>query len=193
MDGLPASEASVASHPDAMASTALLAAATADRAAATVAWVPTLDAYAAGGVFYRSSLGAPAPTWSVGVTTSAPLFLGTARSSAVEQAEAAERGAAADRDVVFRSVSAARAVAVANLRDRAEAVYLADDGRQLAAAELALAEDRFGTGASDNAAVVEGQARLAEAERGAVDAMALFNLAVIAWYRAEGTLESLAR
>ncbi len=190
---LPASAATIGSHPSVMAVTEGLAATTSVRQAAAVAWVPSVDVYATGGVFYRSSLDAPAPTWSVGVTTSAPLFLGTARASELDRARASERGAEADRDVVWRSVEAARAVAAADLQDRADGVYLADDGRALAAAELVLAEDRFATGASDNAAVVDAQARLAEAERTLVDAVASFNLAVVAWYRAEGTLESLAR
>jgi cobalt-zinc-cadmium efflux system outer membrane protein len=175
-------------RPDLAAAELATEAATLDRRSAALGVLPTVEAYADGGVLRTAETH---PIASVGVEATVPLLTGTARRSQVDllDAVAAQRGL--EQQDLEREVSVQVKVADANVATGEQAWALAKEARRLAEQEVALAEDRFATGASSNVEVVEAQARLSTATTGEVDALAAYNLALIEAWRARGRLAEL--
>jgi outer membrane protein len=98
-----------------------------------------------------------------------------------------------DAESADRAIEVEMRVALATLREAAVGVEVAESAVGLADEELRLAEERFSAGLTDNSAVVEAQARQAEVSRSRVDAIAAYNLSVVAWFSAQGRLRELAR
>jgi multidrug efflux pump len=181
----------VADRPDLAAATLAPEATRADRAATLAGAVPTVSAFGTAGVFAIAGQD-PFPTVSVGLEAAAPLFVGTTRIAAARRLAAEAEVGRRDGEDLAREVER-------DVRATDVAVAAADQGRRvarsaldLAEREVALAEDRFQSGAASNVEVVEAQGRLAEAVDGAVSADAAYAGAVLQAWAARGRLRDLA-
>jgi multidrug efflux pump len=184
--------AALESHPSAVASEATVRAAEADRRAAYSGAVPAIDAYADNGVFHRWGEDY-ARTQQYGLTASWTLVGGGGRVAELRGSKAVLEAARLDAESADRAIEVEMRVALATLREAAIGVEVAESAVALAEEELRLAEERFAAGLTDNTAVVEAQARQAEVSRSRVDAIAAYNLSVVAWFSAQGRLRELAQ
>ena len=129
----------------------------------------------------------PAPFWSVGVSTSLPLFLRSTRAEygmaqlRVEQAELARE--AADQDLELSVDNALRALR----RDRA-GLKVAEQTLEAAEASLAAQEERLAEGRGSTRDVVEALELLQQAEANTLSAQIQVQLSGLRAQRVEGTL-----
>lgn len=166
-------------------------AARAERAAAQLGWVPQITGYGTLGYFARSDIQAPSAT--AGLAAAVPVFTGLGRTGASRRASAVVSAAELRLEDLEREVAVQNAIADDAVTAGREAWTIATEARALAEQEVALAEDRFATGAASNIEVVEAQARLAGAVTSEVAALATYNRALIEAWRARGTLILLSR
>ncbi|MEQ1502766.1 MAG: efflux RND transporter permease subunit, partial [Myxococcota bacterium] len=179
-------------RPDLAAAARTVAAATAAKRAIAAQLVPDLSAFGTAGLLAIDGAGDPTPTASVGLQADVVLFSGTLRSHTVQRLDAVARDAAIAAEDLGREASVEIASADAAVATGARSWELAQSARGLAEQEVALAEDRFATGAASNVEVVEAQARLTQAVVAEVDALAAYNLALLDAWRSRGRLRELA-
>lgn len=175
---VPAASFDPAGRADVRALTASLDERRARRRAASLAYVPTLDAFGSLRAHANDLFGDDGDDWTVGLALRWTAFAGFGRDADLDRArvgeriarlrvEHATREAAREVDAADRSVDAARG--------RVEATSVALHAAGTAAS---LMRRRFEEGLATPDELLQAEARLAEKRSGAVDALAAWNAAV---------------
>jgi multidrug efflux pump len=180
-----------ADRPDLAAADTLAGALRAERAAVLAQAVPTVSAFGSAGVFAIAGED-PFPTLSVGLEAAAPLFAGTTRSASARRLAAEAEVARYGAEDLGREVALGIEAADVRVAAAGETLAASRAAVGLAEQEVALAEDRFRTGATSNVEVVEAQGRLAEVLLAEITASAEHADAVLAAWAARGRLRELA-
>jgi outer membrane protein TolC len=130
-------------------------------------------------------------TYSYGIRVSVPIFDGLRRSARVDEQTAQLReGEARERDL-RQQVEADVRGALLDVASGREQVAAGRERLRLADREYAEARERFRTGVSGNADVVQASSSLNRARTRLVDALVNFHLARVALARAQGTVTLL--
>jgi outer membrane protein len=130
-------------------------------------------------------------TYSYGIRVSVPIFDGLRRSArADEQAAALHEAEARERDL-RQQVEAEVRGALLDVASGREQVAAGRERLRLADREYAEARERFRTGVSGNADVVQASSSLNRARTRLVDALVSFQTARVALARAQGTVTLL--
>ncbi len=179
-------------RPDLLAARADVDAARWSHAATKALLAPRLVAFAQAGVLSRFDDNGWLPTTALGATATWTGFdVGT--FSQMHQRSAQVESARSRLEAVERTVSDEVTAARADLEAATAAAKLADVTVDLATQELALAEDRWRSGAADQLEVVEAQVQLSSASVGRVEASVARERAIVALRAAEGSLVAGAR
>ncbi len=193
-------------RPDLRAARGEAEAATVDRRAAARSFAPELNGFASTGVgAILGTAGSVVGAGTIGVTGTEPVYSASAgiqatfsildggfRSANLRASRAAETTAALAAGNVERRATVDLDITARTVENAGLALDAARLLSELSTAEVALAEDRFASGAATNVEVVDAQSRLAAALLAEVDALAAWNRAVIAWYQSRGRLSELA-
>jgi outer membrane protein len=130
-------------------------------------------------------------TYSYGIRITVPVFDGFRRGARAEEQAAQLREAEARERDLRQQVEAEVRGALLDVASGREQVAAARERLRLADREYAQARERFRTGVSGNADVVQASSSLNRARTRLVDALVSFQLARVALARAQGTVTLL--